>query len=505
MMTSVLFIGHMIFVKDSFANFFCFSIIHPMKKAEITRIFLSPIIELSMIAGVFLLSYTLRSITDGIPFVQLRIPYISYEQFLPFIISGVLLWAVIFWFTGLYRLRDDTPIYEEIRMVMRSSFIWLVLYMSFVYLSTGFIFEREIPRLIIFYTYIFSTIFSVTLRMIRHTLYSILYSKWYLEKNKVAVIYAKESERYELEWNSTSIYLYFPITEKDILQKLIRERDIDVIISLVENTTTRAVRDIITLARIYGIAFVYPKLLPWSEDFTRRETFFGDMPVIEITSVSISAWERIIKRTTDIVISSIWLLLLSPCFIIIALIIKIEDPQGPVFFANRRIGQWWRVFSLYKFRYMYWKYCIKEAYWVTKSRDSALKYEEKLKKESNTREGPLYKISNDPRIMWFGKIIERLSIDELPQLYNVLKWDMSLIGPRPHQPREVDLYEESDIQVLTVKPGITGMAQVYGREKNSFKEEVLLDRHYIENYSFFLDVIIFMRTFLVVVARIWKK
>lgn len=82
---------------------------------------------------------------------------------------------------------------------------------------------------------------------------------------------------------------------------------------------------------------------------------------------------------------------------------------------------------------------------------------------------------------------------------------MSLIGPRPHQPREVDLYEESDTQVLTVKPGITGMAQVYGREKNSFKEEILLDRHYIENYSFFLDIIIFMRTFLVVVARIWKK
>lgn len=90
-----------------------------MKKAEITRIFLSPIIELSMITGVFFLAYKLRSITDGIPFVQLRIPYISYEQFLPFIISGVLLWGIIFSITGLYRLRDDTLIYEEIRMVMR--------------------------------------------------------------------------------------------------------------------------------------------------------------------------------------------------------------------------------------------------------------------------------------------------------------------------------------------------------------------------------------------------
>lgn len=82
---------------------------------------------------------------------------------------------------------------------------------------------------------------------------------------------------------------------------------------------------------------------------------------------------------------------------------------------------------------------------------------------------------------------------------------MSLIGPRPHQPREVELYDEEDMQVLTVKPGITGMAQVYGREKNTFKDEIMLDRHYIENYSFWLDIVIFMRTFVVIVTRIYKK
>lgn len=82
---------------------------------------------------------------------------------------------------------------------------------------------------------------------------------------------------------------------------------------------------------------------------------------------------------------------------------------------------------------------------------------------------------------------------------------MSLIGPRPHQPREVELYDEEDRQVLTVKPGITGMAQVYGRENNTFKDEIMLDRHYIEHYSLLLDMMIFVRTFFVVIARIWKK
>ncbi len=114
-------------------------------------------------------------------------------------------------------------------------------------------------------------------------------------------------------------------------------------------------------------------------------------------------------------------MLLSPLFFIIAIIIKIEDPSGPVFFANRRIGQSGTIFSLYKFRYMYWRYSVKDAYGVDGARDSALKYEEKLKAESDTRDGPLYKIANDPRKMRFGAIIERLSLDELPQLWNVLK------------------------------------------------------------------------------------
>jgi lipopolysaccharide/colanic/teichoic acid biosynthesis glycosyltransferase len=107
------------------------------------------------------------------------------------------------------------------------------------------------------------------------------------------------------------------------------------------------------------------------------------------------------KRLIDLVISSIGLILLSPLFLIIGIIINIEDSSGPVFFANRRIGQDGRIFSLYKFRYMYWKYSVKDAYGVDEQTDSALKYEEKLKKQNDMRDGPLYKISNDPRKMRF--------------------------------------------------------------------------------------------------------
>lgn len=133
--------------------------------------------------------------------------------------------------------------------------------------------------------------------------------------------------------------------------------------------------------------------------------------------------------------------------------------------------------------------------------DEALKYEESLKKDLDGRNGPLYKIQNDPRKTKIGRFIEKYSIDELPQLWNVFVGNMSLVGPRPHQPREVELYDEWHKQVLTLKPGITGMAQTHGRHKNSFDQEVALDTYYIEHWSLWLDIRICLRTIVVVLLR----
>lgn len=119
--------------------------------------------------------------------------------------------------------------------------------------------------------------------------------------------------------------------------------------------------------------------------------------VVESSALSISPWERIMKRIFDIVFSFVSIILFSPLLLIIALCIKIEDPSGPIIYRNRRIGLSGREFSLYKFRYMQWKYCIKDSYGIESKNDEALKYEEKLKKNSDTRKGPLYKIANDPR------------------------------------------------------------------------------------------------------------
>ncbi|MFP8640608.1 sugar transferase [Priestia aryabhattai] len=185
------------------------------------------------------------------------------------------------------------------------------------------------------------------------------------------------------------------------------------------------------------------------------------------------------KRTLDIVLTIVGLILLSIVFLIISIAIKIEDPKGPVLFSQKRIGKDGKEFNMYKFRSM-----------VT---DAEAKLQELLK--HNETSGAMFKMKNDPRVTKVGRFIRKTSIDELPQLFNVLKGDMSLVGPRPPLPREVAEYNEYHKQRLLVTPGCTGMWQVGGRSNIGFEEMVELDLYYITNQSNLLDCKIILKTF----------
>jgi len=187
--------------------------------------------------------------------------------------------------------------------------------------------------------------------------------------------------------------------------------------------------------------------------------------------------------------------------LIVAICIKIEDPSGPVIYKNRRIGQNGSIFNCYKFRYLKWEYCIKESYGTPNSIDPAIKIEQELISEKSSRDGPLYKIKSDPRKTKIGSFLEKYSLDEIPQFFNVLIWDMSIVWPRPHQPREVEQYKKYQKRLLTIKPWISGMAQVNGREENNFEKEAKLDIFYIENWSFLLDLKIIAKTLTIILSR----
>lgn len=179
-----------------------------------------------------------------------------------------------------------------------------------------------------------------------------------------------------------------------------------------------------------------------------------------------------IKRIFDIVASFAALFILSPLFLVIAILIKLEDPQGPVFYSQFRVGRNGKKFRMYKFRSM----CV----------DADKKLKDLLAK--NEVEGAMFKMKDDPRITRVGKWIRKTSVDELPQLWNVLHGDMALVGPRPPLPRETATYSEYDKQRLYVQPGCTGLWQVSGRNDVGFHEMVALDIQYIKTRNLWVDI-----------------
>lgn len=199
-----------------------------MKKihADIFRIVLTPILDAVAVFFAFWLAYNLRSITDGIPFVQLRIPYISPEQFSPFVIFGVIIWLVVFFRSGLYS-HIRRPIFEEIRRVLVYAFFWFFVYIGFVYLTQGFLFFKEIPRLIILYTLILGAFFSVVIRSILHIFWQKMTEKNFFPKEKILVIQNQKDEEIIFEMNfSDSEYIFMNIAEANRIENTIRKGEI---------------------------------------------------------------------------------------------------------------------------------------------------------------------------------------------------------------------------------------------------------------------------------------
>lgn len=211
-----------------------------------------------------------------------------------------------------------------------------------------------------------------------------------------------------------------------------------------------------------------------------------DTFVINIGQTSPSLKEKIenqkkyliAKRAMDLIGSLVGIILLSPLFLVIALLIKLEDRKGSVIFKQQRVGKDGKLFYIYKFRSM-----------VTNAENLL---DQLLDKNETT--GAMFKMKNDPRVTRIGHFIRRTSIDELPQLFNVLKGNMSLVGPRPPLPREVEKYSSYDKQRLLVTPGCTGLWQVSGRSNVGFNTMVKLDLDYIQGRSVLLDLKIIFRT-----------
>jgi len=237
------------------------------------------------------------------------------------------------------------------------------------------------------------------------------------------------------------------------------------------------VQRVLERARTHGIDLrVIPAMydgLAWNSPIE----YIGQFPTIPLHRGQVPEAELLVKRVLDVVFSSLVVVLLAPLLLAIAVAIKLDSP-GPVFYASERIGKKGRVFHCIKFRTM-----VADA----ETQRAGLAH-------LNERDGVLFKISNDPRITRLGRFLRKYSLDELPQFFNVLHGEMSVVGPRPPLASEVKNYQPSHLRRLDVTPGITGLWQVQGRRDPSFDSYVSLDVAYIETWSIWLDIKIIIRT-----------
>jgi len=264
----------------------------------------------------------------------------------------------------------------------------------------------------------------------------------------------------------------------DDFARILDNNVIDQVVFIIPRSWFGKIEDMVSLCELEGLK------VSIAIDFFNfkishaRQTDLAGFPLITFESTPDKMWHLLVKRLADIFFSALGLVLSAPLFAVLAILIKATS-DGPVFFRQARVGLNGRQFVFYKFR--------------TMVKDAEEKQEQLL--AHNEMKGPAFKMANDPRMTKVGRFLRRTSLDELPQLWNVLKGEMSLIGPRPPLPSEVKKYEPWQRRKLSLRPGISCLWQVRGRNRiNNFDDWMRLDLEYIDSWSLWLDVTIFLRT-----------
>ncbi|MGA1050091.1 MAG: sugar transferase [Minisyncoccia bacterium] len=414
--------------------------------------------------------------------------------------SSVLVFAlitiIILAFSGMYVTKRTSTIVVEFYRILISVSTTTLLIILYYFFSSRDIFSS---RFLIISIWILSITLLLLGRMTLHLIQDYITRNYKWGVHRIAVIKGNDiAGKLILDALNTKHGFSYQIVEiqKELnlknLKHLIITKQIDEVILADTNIEQDKLIKINYLCEEYKIDFQYvPNIF---DMYTQVEIKnLSGMLLFRIKRTTLEGWGSISKRIFDIIVSSLAIMILSPIYIVTIIAIKLDSP-GPILYKNRRVGVGKKIFNVYKFRSMYQDLCTDE------NNTASIELEQKLLADKNTKSGPLYKIKDDPRVTRLGKFIRKTSIDELPQLFNVLQGTMSLVGPRPHQPREVDKYKQHHKKVLTIKPGITGMAQVNGRSDLSFEEEVLYDTFYIENWSIWLDIIILIKTPWAVIA-----
>lgn len=451
--------------------------------------------RLSLLAGDLLLTSGALLLAN---FIRFRVP-LGQEPDLVYVTPGIValvltIWGVVFSIWGAYSEHHLQNIGAEIRSVLFAITFSLFTLAAFFY----FLKVKDFSRFLFLYFYLIDVAGLVAFRLAMRHLFTHLHLPSYGRRRALIVGMGPEAGQLAAQlqgWTDYDILGFVnderPLTGTSSLPylgaltecpDLVTRHNVEEVFITLGHHRARLASLVLALQRRgVKICFV-PDLLDILTVHTAIENLRG-IPLVTIREPPISGFNAVIKRAFDVCGALIGLVLCAPLLVIVALLIKLDSP-GPVFFLQERAGQYGKRFRMWKFRTM------------------VANAEQQLPQlvDIEKLEQPVFKLKNDPRVTRVGRWLRRTSLDELPQLINVLRGEMSLVGPRPEQVDLVERYNPWQAQRLLVKPGITGSMQVSGRADLSLEERVKLELTYIENYSLWEDIKILLKTIPAIVS-----
>lgn len=463
-----------------------------MKKSEIAISASLVPIDYLMVILAGLASYFIR-FWQPIQNIRPVIFDLPFQPFMDILWLVALIWPLSFALAGLYSMKSTRRTVDEISKIILSCST-AVMALMFLFFFSRSLFDS---RFIIVGGWLMSIVFIIfgrgLVRSFQHYIY-----KFGIGVHRVVILgdnavsgQMKDifSKNLKLGYKVAQCFTGFDETVEKSLAQMIKDDKFDEILVATPDLTSAQSQKLNDFSYVNHITLKYvADIFDFPISNFEINTISG-MPVVEMKKTKLDGWGRIGKRTFDILISAILIVILSPLLLMVAVMIKL-DSTGTVFFKYQRIGRYGKPFTYFKFRSM-----IKDAHRYRQD-------ENFIKAHENLRAGtPMMKFKNDPRITRVGKYIRRFSIDELPELFNVFIGKMSLVGPRPHEIEEVAKYQTNHKKVLTILPGMTGMAQVSGRSDLNFDEEVNFDVWYMENWSIKQDLMILFKTPLAILRK----
>ena len=465
-----------------------------MKRSELAISVLTVPLDALAIFGAFLLSYYVRFEIDVLPVANV----IPLDRYVKLAAAITLVWLVVFALLGLYKLQSTRRGLNEFARIIGAVSIGALIVIALI-----FFFDVDyFSRFVILFGFLASLVLVAFERAIVRMGQQALFRYGVGVRRAVIVGTGRTAQALARELtNAHRGYVVLGFVEtgrgrRGATQKprvLGRLRDLpgllqrlrpDELIDADPKLPDRQKLDLVNLAEDEHIDFRFSSNSVELATSRVDVAAVAGIPLMTIRPTPLEGWGRIAKRLFDVVGSLLVMPFVLVLYPFVALAIKL-DSRGPVIFKQTRAGREGREFTYYKFRGMV---------------ADAEKQMPKLRKY-NEVSGPVFKMKDDPRVTRVGKLIRKTSLDELPQFFNVLKGDMSLVGPRPPLPAEVKQYTREQRRRLTIKPGITGPWQVSGRSNIGFDEWVRLDVYYIQNWSLLLDLTILLKTVAVVVGR----